>query len=88
VRDFILPEFLSNISNQVDEIIDIDPDLSDPEILTLATRSMVQFLEALSASVRIYDPNTEQMLSYGSYPYEEPKRLPTSLWRRRSQARW
>jgi len=49
VRDFILPEFLSNISNQVDEIIDIDPDLSDPEILTLATRSMVQFLEALSA---------------------------------------
>ena len=74
VRDFILPEFLSNISNQVDEIIDIDPDLSDPEILTLATRSMVQFLEALSASVRIYDPNTEQMLSYGSYPYEEPKR--------------
>lgn len=74
VKDFILPEFLRNISNQVDEIIDIDPDLSDPEILTLATRSMVQFLEALSASVRIYDPNTEQMLSYGSYPYEEPKR--------------
>jgi signal transduction histidine kinase len=75
VRDFILPEFLSDISNQVDEIIDINPDLSDPEILTLATRSMVQFLEALSASVRIYDPNTEQMLSYGSYPYEEPKRV-------------
>ncbi len=71
VRDSFLPEFLGDISKQVDEIIEIDPDLSDPQILTVVTRSMVHFLEALSASVRIYDPSTEQMISYGSYPYEE-----------------
>jgi hypothetical protein len=44
VNDFILPEFLSNISNQVDEIIDIDPDLSDPEILTWRPNLWFNFL--------------------------------------------
>ena len=38
---------------------------------------MVKFLGALSASVRIYDPNTGQMLSYGSYPYQEAARATT-----------
>ena len=28
----------------------------------------------MSASVRIYDPNTGQMLSYGSHPYQEAAR--------------
>ena len=35
---------------------------------------MVEFLGASSASVRIYDPHTEQMLSYGSYPSDEERR--------------
>jgi len=35
---------------------------------------MVEFLGALSASVRIYDPNTGQLLSYGSHPYQEASR--------------
>jgi signal transduction histidine kinase len=74
-KDKILPEFLGDISKQVDEIIEISPDLSEPEILTGATRHMVGFLGARSASVRIYDPSTEQMLSYGSYPYEEQARI-------------
>jgi signal transduction histidine kinase len=73
-KGIVLPEFLGDISKQVDEIIEISPDLSEQEILTKATRHMVQFLDAMSASVRIYDPNTEQMLSYGSYPYEEHSR--------------
>lgn len=69
-----LPDFLSDISNQVDEIIEINPDLSEPEILTMVTRYMVEFLGALSASVRIFDPNTGQMLSFGSHPYQETSR--------------
>jgi signal transduction histidine kinase len=73
-KDAVLPEFLEDISKQVDEIIEISPDLSEPKILTGTTRYMVDFLGAMSASVRIYDPNTEQMLSYGSYPYEEHAR--------------
>ncbi len=70
----LLPDFLAQFVHQVDEIIDIDPDLSEPEILITATQIMVDFLGAKSASVRIYDPHTEQMLSYGSFPLDEQAR--------------
>ncbi len=66
--------FLEQVIRQVDEIIEIDPDLSEPHILERATQIMVDFLGARSASVRIYDPHTEQMLSYGSYPSKEDTR--------------
>ena len=72
----ILPDFLTQYSSQVDEIIDIDPDLSEHEIFAKVNRYMVEFLGARSASVRLYDPHTEQMLSYGSYPSEEESREP------------
>jgi signal transduction histidine kinase len=74
LRESFLPDFLDEISQKVDEIIEINPDLSEPEILTKVTGTMVAFLGALSASVRIYDPNTGQMLSYGSHPYQEAAR--------------
>jgi signal transduction histidine kinase len=71
VKEKIFPDFLAQTSNQVDEIIEINPDLSEPEIFATVTRYMADFLEARSASVRIYDPQTKQMLSYGSYPPQE-----------------
>ena len=74
IKDSLLPDFLGEVSGQVDEITEIDPDLSDPDILSLVMRHMVVFLGAASASVRVYDPATEQMLSYGSYPPEEESR--------------
>ena len=74
LRQSFLPDFLDEISHKVDEIIEISPDLTEPEILTEVTGYMVEFLGALSASVRIYDPNTGQMLSYGSHPYREAAR--------------
>lgn len=74
ISDRILPEFTALLSGQVDEIIDINPDLSEREILESVAQHMVNFLGALSASVRIYDPDTERMLSYGSYPFEEGSR--------------
>ena len=74
LQESFLPNFLTDISKQVDAIIEIDPDLSESEILTRVTRYMVEFLGALSASVRIYDPNTGQMLSFGSHPYQETSR--------------
>ncbi|MDY6970971.1 MAG: GAF domain-containing sensor histidine kinase [Thermodesulfobacteriota bacterium] len=69
-----LSEFLDQVTRQVDEIVEIDPDLSEPQILEMATLYMVDFLGAHSASVRIYDPQAEQMLSYGSYPCKEDAR--------------
>jgi signal transduction histidine kinase len=74
VKNALLPDFLGEISGQVDEITEIDPDFSDQKIFSVVTRHMVEFLGASSASVRVYDPATEKMLSYGSYPPEEESR--------------
>ncbi|RJR27705.1 MAG: GAF domain-containing protein [Desulfobacteraceae bacterium] len=67
----VLGDFLAHLIRKVDELINIDPGLSEPDLLGEATRHVVEFLGARSASVRIYDPHTEQMLSYGSYPSKE-----------------
>lgn len=74
VREEVFSDFLAEVSKQVDSIVEIDPDLSEREILARATRYIVDFLGAISASVRIYDPDTGRMLSYGSYPSEEAQR--------------
>jgi len=67
-------EFLERLIRQVDEIVEIDPDLSEKEIFEAASQHIVEFLDAHHASVRIYDPQTEQMLSFGSHPSEEYSR--------------
>ena len=73
-NDHVLFGFLQQVMRQVDTIVDINPELSERRILEGATRYMVEFLGAHHASVRIYDPQSEQMLSFGSYPSEEEKR--------------
>jgi len=70
----LLPEFISQFSHEIDEIIRIDPDLSEREILEMVAMQMVKSLEAINASVRIYDPDVDQLLSFGSYPEEEETR--------------
>lgn len=74
LKETILPEFITQLANQVDEIIRIDPDLSEREILEMVAMHMVKSLEADNASVRIYDPDADQMLSFGSFPEEEETR--------------
>jgi hypothetical protein len=63
IDEHVLSEFLDRLVAQINKIVDIDADLSEPQILESATQYMVEFLGAHSASVRIYDPQTEQMLS-------------------------
>lgn len=74
INDRLLPEVLAQFTLLVDEIIEIDSDLSEIKILQLVATHMVDNLNALFASVRIYDPDTEQMLSFGSYPSDEKSR--------------
>ncbi len=74
IEEKMLAEFLDRLTQQIDAIVNIDPDLSEQEILEIAARHMVSFLGAHSASVRIYDPQAEKMISYGSYPSEEERR--------------
>jgi len=74
IKQDVFPSFLAEVVSQVDSIVEIDPDLPERQILTKATRYMVDFLGALSASVRIYDPQTGRLLSFGSYPPQDDKR--------------
>ena len=74
LNNSLLPEFISQFIHEIDEIIRIDPDLSEREILEMVAMRMVKSMEAISASVRIYDPDAGQMLSFGSHPEEEDSR--------------
>jgi len=74
IKQDVFPAFLAEVVSQVDSIVEIDPDLPERQILTKATRYMVDFLGALSASVRIYDPETGRLLSFGSYPPQDDRR--------------
>ncbi|MCK4823493.1 GAF domain-containing protein, partial [bacterium] len=67
----VLPEFLDNVIGRADEIIEINVELSEQQILEKASEYIVDLLGALSASVRIYDPQTEHILYYVSFPSEE-----------------
>lgn len=69
-----LSRFMDQLVRQVDEIVDIDPDMSERRIFEEAARHMVNFLGAEQVSVRLFDPNTEQLLSFGSYPPKEYRR--------------
>lgn len=68
MEGYLLADFLEVLSGRVHRILEIDPELPEPRILELAAAAMVDFLDAHHASVRIYDPDTGQMLAYGSYP--------------------
>jgi len=81
IEQNVLFDFLGQISRLVDEIVDIDPDLPEPRILEKGTRYIVEFLHAHSSSVRIYDPQTAQMLSYGSYPQVKTAERLTYHWK-------
>lgn len=70
----LLPDFVTELSSLIDSIINIDPDHSEREILELVAKIMIESLDASYASVRIYDPDTKQMLSYCSYPLGEKSR--------------
>lgn len=74
IEGSVLPEFLARFSQQIEAIIDVNPELPEKRILEIITSHIVNFLGALLASVRIYDPDTERMISYGSYPYKEGSR--------------
>ena len=56
IENQVLSEFLTQFVKQIDEIIEINPELNEQEILAKATHLMVDFLQADSASVRFYDP--------------------------------
>jgi hypothetical protein len=68
IKDEIGYWYVKQLITQVEKILDIDPSLTEREILQLVAGTIVEYLGAEAASIRIYDPEKKEMVSYGSYP--------------------
>lgn len=69
VRDEILYVYVDKLISQTEAILDIDPSLSEREILEALAKKVSEFLEASAATIRIFDPRKKEMVSFGSYPF-------------------
>jgi len=74
IHDEVVADNIRAVIDKAEHIITIDPSLTEREILTTAVRDIAEFLQADAASIRIYNPVQHQMVSYGSYRYEESTR--------------
>jgi GAF domain-containing protein len=70
LKDEILYQFVKEFVNQIEKIIAIDPSLKEKEILQIVAKNIVSYLDAQVASIRIYNPEREEMVSLGSYPHD------------------
>jgi len=70
IKEKTLFHYIDQIIHQADAILDINPSLTEKDILEALARNVVEFLSAEAASIRIYNPKREEMVSFGSYPGE------------------
>jgi GAF domain-containing protein len=68
IKDEIGYWYVNQLITQVEKIFEINPSLTESEILQLVARTIVEYLGAEAASIRIYDSEKKGMVSYGSYP--------------------
>jgi GAF domain-containing protein/two-component sensor histidine kinase len=68
IKDKAIFHYIDQVIHQADTIIDINPSLTEKEILETLAMNVVEFLRAEAASIRIYNPRKEEMVSFGSYP--------------------
>ena len=68
IRDEVLYQYVDHLVSQVDAILEINPFYTERDILRTVAKNIVEFLEAKAATVRIYDPEKGEMISFGSYP--------------------
>ncbi|HUL38416.1 MAG TPA: GAF domain-containing sensor histidine kinase [Thermodesulfobacteriota bacterium] len=72
VVDFVTEEvlfpYVDRLISQAETILEINPHLTEKEILETVAKHVVEYLGAEAASIRIYDPGKEEMISFGSYP--------------------
>lgn len=66
---------VEEIVRMVEDVISISPTLDWKDILEAAAKKIVEFLHAEAASIRIFDPETDRLVAFGSYQYSETHRL-------------
>ncbi len=64
-KEYLL-DFLSSLIRQTEKILAIDPTLSRKEILEIAAENIVHDLNAEAASIRLFDPKSFKMLTFGA----------------------
>ncbi|HYA12639.1 MAG TPA: GAF domain-containing sensor histidine kinase [Thermodesulfovibrionales bacterium] len=77
IRKFFLSAQVQvgEVIKMVEEVIGISPTLGWKEILETVAKKVVEFLHAEAATIRIFDPETDRLVSFGSYQYTETARL-------------
>jgi len=68
IREEVLYQYVDRLISQVETILEINPSLTEKKILQAVAKNVVEYLGAQAASIRIFDPVKEEMLSFGSYP--------------------
>ena len=69
LRKHCISPHVEKVVRMVEEVISIDPTLEWKEILEAAAKKIVQFLHADGASIRIFDPETDRLVAFGSFQY-------------------
>lgn len=75
IEDNYLLEFLSSVILESEEILAIDPNLARQEILGLAAQKIAKRLDAEAASIRLFDPKSFKMLTFGAYGLKDSERV-------------
>ena len=68
ITEEVIYRYVDHLISQVETIMEINPHLAEKEILETVAKNVVEYLGAEAASIRIYDPGKEEMISFGSYP--------------------
>jgi signal transduction histidine kinase len=68
ITEDVIYRYVDRLISQAETILEINPTLTEKEILETVAKTVVEFLGAEAASLRIYDPGREEMISFGSYP--------------------
>jgi len=68
ITEEVIYRYVDRLISQAETILEIDPSLTEKGILETVAKNVVEYLGAEAASIRIYDPGREEMISFGSYP--------------------
>jgi len=70
VQNQVRYDEVDRLVDEVENIIEINPNLNEMEILEGAAKHIVESLEAVAATIRIFDPQKKTTASFGSYHYD------------------
>jgi signal transduction histidine kinase len=76
IEDYLF-EFLSSVILESEEILAIDPNLNRKEIIEVAAEKIAKNLKAEAASIRLFDPISFKMHSFGAYGIQDSERSAT-----------